>query len=229
MLGSVDNPDTKHWCTWPHPSRTNSAANRAALRRFCPPLQPPPARRGALSSLPSVLRGAGWLTAGVGKIFHYRENAEEYTLPYNDHSAPLLRKMCHQEHANQNSVACANETTQYCACTLLAGNTWPDEKIASTAIGFLQRFEQMGAPQTPFLLLAGFLRPHVPSHAPLRSLAIADAVGEELLVSAGSDAPPMDPCTGDITLSCSRTAMTTRTVEQRNHGQWIQKDLSMCE
>ena len=177
VLGSLDNPTTLHWCKWDHPG---------SKPRSCPVLPAP--TRSAFTTLPTVLRRAGWLTAGVGKIFHWDEDAEAYTVPYARNSAPLMRAVCRD--AGPLIVSATNQTCArmkggsrdltHCACELKKGATWPDENIARLTIQRLDQFKRMGAPQQPFLLIAGFLRPHVPAHAPLRSLAAADAATAQL-------------------------------------------------
>ena len=172
-LGSLDNHDSMHWCKWDHPG---------SKPRSCPVLPAP--MRSAFSTLPTLLRQAGWLTAALGKVFHVDENTEAYTVPYARDSAPLLRRVCQDERAVANRI-CArtkagNVDQAYCACDLKEHATWPDEDIARIAVQRLKTFERMGAPQQPFLLIAGFLRPHVPAHAPVRSLVAADAAKAQL-------------------------------------------------
>ena len=118
-----------------------------------------------------AFKRAGYVTAAVGKIFHFAEAHPSLDLPIKPSTHDLLGRPCDSPGAKDVRVPQAHARFGFPKACRLPFGSFVDERVAAAAIGYLRelakRHEQH---EEPFLLLVGFLRPHNPYQFPSQHL-----------------------------------------------------------
>ena len=132
-------------------------------------------------SLVEIAKENGWATAAVGKVFHQHEDRPGYTIHPPKQAARLLFRDCAEKSRLEPGLAKWNHGV---ACKHAVESHFQDEQIASSAIVLLDRLSLLtgadgsvlssASPYRGFVLLVGFLRPHVPLNVPASYMSDAD-------------------------------------------------------
>ena len=138
-------------------------------------------------SLVEIAKENGWATAALGKVFHQHEDRPGYTIHPPKQAARLLFRDCAEKSRLEPGLAKWNHGV---ACEHAVESHFQDEQIASSAIVLLNRLSLLtghgkaimadgsvlssASPYRGFVLLVGFLRPHVPLNVPASYLSDAD-------------------------------------------------------
>ena len=140
-------------------------------------------------SLVEFAKEHGWATAAVGKVFHWNEDRPAYTIRPSNQASRVLFHDCAGKSQLAPGLAKWNHGV---ACEHAVENHFQDEQIATSAIGLLHKLSLLTISQSPigttvmlthgsgsssassyrgFVLLVGFLRPHVPLNVPASYMA----------------------------------------------------------
>ena len=119
-----------------------------------------------------AFRNAGYVTAATGKIFHFGEDVEAIQIKAPTSTQDLLGRPCDRDAQQAQHVeapdAAAHARIGFPKACELPFGSFVDQRVAASAIGLLRSLKKR-APQ-PFLLLAGFSRPHNPYQFPTKHL-----------------------------------------------------------
>ena len=121
---------------------------------------------GALT-LPEHFRRHGYVTLSVGKVFHHRSDTSERSWseppwhPLKD--SPEASWRDYQLEANRTLDGASDHRGPPFECADVPDDAYFDGRIADRAIDDLRR---LAAADEPFLLAAGFIKPHLPFNAP---------------------------------------------------------------
>ena len=146
-------------------------------------------------SLVEFAKERGWATAAVGKVFHQHEDRQAYTIRPPKHAARLLFRDCAEESQLVPELANWNNGV---ACERAVENHFQDEQIASSAIVLLHQLSRLTT-YRGFVLLVGFLRPHIPLHIPAAYLSDDEPVEKACYGYVPTHTP--------VTCNCSRDAV----------------------
>lgn len=135
-------------------------------------------------SLVEFAKENGWATASVGKVFQKHEDRPAYTIRPPNQAARVLFRDCAEQSQLAPGLAKWNHGV---ACGHAVDTHFQDEQIASSAIVLLNRLSLLTeggtavmahgsgfsstSPYRGFVLLVGFLRPHVPLNFPASYLS----------------------------------------------------------
>jgi iduronate 2-sulfatase len=167
-------PSRASFLTGIRPERTRSIHNDQALRFGATrhaPLKPG-------FTVFDAFKRAGFVTAAVGKIFHFGEIHPSLDMPPLPSTLDLLGRPCDRPNATDVRQPVAHMRFGYPKACQLPFGSFVDERIAAAAIGYLRRLLGMTRPvqeddpwrRPPFFLAVGFCRPHNPYHFPSRHL-----------------------------------------------------------
>lgn len=165
-------PSRASFLTGMRPEYTRSVHNDQVERFGSSRLQP--LKPGA--TVFDAFKRATYVTAAVGKIFHFAEQHPSIDLPVLLQTLDLLGRPCDQR-ADATDVRVPHAHARFGfpkACTLPFG-AFVDERIAAGAVGYLRKLARL---QRPFLLMVGFMRPHNPYQFPSRFLDRVPAVND---------------------------------------------------
>ncbi len=156
----VCNPSRSSFLTGLRPDQTGVTDNKTLLRDRLPDVV----------TLPQLLKNDGWHAAAFGKIFHLGggRNAEQKArwmdLPASWHTAQAFEPTDtgRQKRAGRNLTG---DALSWCHWGMMEGNDddQPDGQIASAVIA---KMESLG--DQPWIIGAGFMKPHDPFLAPAR-------------------------------------------------------------
>jgi arylsulfatase A-like enzyme len=117
---------------------------------------------GAMT-FPQVFKQAGYTTLSNGKIFHNKEDTQKRSW-----SEPAWRADANPEDDDAATKGQASKTKRRGSIVQsldLPDDAYTDGKTAARTIEQLRQFKQSGQ---PFFIACGFMKPHLPFHAPKR-------------------------------------------------------------
>lgn len=127
-------------------------------------------RHPEIITFPQRLRQLGWTTRSFGKILHAANTGETVRPEWLDqgrswdHAEILPAASPHRQGEFRNLT---DGTLAWCEIGILDGND-DDQPDARTAAAAIRSIEELSAAGKPWLIAAGFHRPHDPFHAPRR-------------------------------------------------------------
>jgi iduronate 2-sulfatase len=154
----VCNPSRTSFLTGLRCEQTGVVGNSTFFRTLLPDI----------ITLPQLLRQNGWYAASYGKIFHVGEAAGEVRREWMDIGKSWDEALMFRPTAAGKALEGRNLTNgklKWCEWGAMAGGD-DDQPDGQTAIQVIEKMEKLSAEAKPWMLGAGFHRPHDPFLSP---------------------------------------------------------------